>query len=168
MAVGKSGRRPMVKCLLSFILMFSILSSQSWANSDDTKELLKLQKEYGYELYQVPFFIRFAYNKRYNKLWSDSYFFERKSFLIDYETQEAAEQRQDKIDAKIEADKEKEHLAEKKAEIQKLKDRIKARIEKEKAEKDEDADRQKVFNESIKQQKQELHDLEQEAMQGRM
>src|ERR1700679_219596 len=96
MADGQNGTRSMVKYLLNFLFVFLILSSFSFAKNDDTK----LQSEYGYDLIHAPFFLRFAFEKEFTKDWQKSDYPEREAFLKDYETNLAAEQKKEQVEAK--------------------------------------------------------------------
>ena len=123
----------MVKYLLSFLLIFLMLSSFSFAKMDEDA---KLKKDFGPDLVHVPFFLRFSFSKQFNKDWKKSDYSERKAFLKDYETNLAADQSKQKAEARAEAEKEKERLLEKKrSSVQKERDRLRAQLAEEKAEK---------------------------------
>jgi len=149
----------MVKYLLNFLFVFLMLSSFSFAQKDDAKLQVKLQKEFGYDLTHVPFFLRFSYYKKFDKNWKESDYPERLAFLKNYETNLAAEQVKEKADAKAAAAKEKERLGEKKEALRKEKERSKARLAEEKAEKKAEEGRQKEFNASVSEQKKELQQM---------
>ena len=101
----------MSKYLLNFLFVFLMLSSFSFAKNEDAQ----LQKEFGNDLTKAPFFLRFAYSKEFNKDWKDTDYSERRAFLMDYETNLAAKQAQEKIDAKAAAAEEKERLRRKRS-----------------------------------------------------
>lgn len=149
----------MLKYLLNFLFVFLMLSSFSFANNGDTKLQAKLQKEYGRDLTKAPFFLRFAYNKEFNKDWGKTDYPQRLSFLADYETKSAAEQAKEKADAEAAAIKEKQRLLEKKEELRKEKDKLKAEKAKEKAEQLADKERQKEFDTRVKEQQRELRQM---------
>jgi hypothetical protein len=143
-----------------------MFSSFSFAGSDDDKLLAKLQNEYGYDLTHAPFFLRFAFYKEFNKDWKRSDYLERKYFLTDYEINLEAQQAKEKTYAKIQADKEKELLYERKETLRKDKDRLKARKAKEKAEKLDDKEHQKEFYRTVKDQEKILEQMKREATKG--
>jgi hypothetical protein len=115
-----------------------MFSSFSFAGSDDDKLLAKLQNEYGYDLTHVPFSLRFAFYKEFDKDWERSDYLERKYFLTDHEINLKTQRTKEKTYAKVQADKEKELLYERKEALRKEKDRLKARKAEEKAEKFDD------------------------------
>ena len=156
----------MIKYLLSFLFVFLMLSSFSFAKDDDAKLQTKLQEEFGRDLTHAPFFLRFAYYKEFNKDWKKTDYLERKAFLTDYETELAAQQAQEKADAKAAAAQEKERYLAKKEELRKEKERLRARKAEEKAEKLADEARQKAFDEAKREQQQELEQMKRQATQG--
>jgi len=162
MAAGKDGKQFMVRCLLSFIFVFLMISTFSFAKPD---ELVKLQKKYGYNLTKAPFFLRFAFHKEFNKDWKKSEFPERKAFLIDYEANLAKDQKKEREEAKEEADKEKELSLEKKEELRKENERLKAQHAQEKSEQEANQERQKDFNDGISQQEKYLQQMRREITQ---
>ena len=154
----------MLKYLLIFLLIFLTFSTLSFAKINEAS----LRKEYGPTLMEVPYYIRFAYRDKYNRDWAETYYSDRKDFLLEYETNEAAEKIKEKAEAKAEAAAEKQRLLDKKQDELKLRNRIKARLAQEKAEKAADAERQKEFKQLIRDQKQEIQDLKQEEAQSRL
>jgi len=163
MVVGKSGGLFMVKRSVVFVFLFLMLSSFSFAKDNDAK----LKSEYGPYLTHAPYFLRFAFAKAYKKDWNDSYYYERRLFLVKYEADQVAQKIKDKEEARIAADRERERKEMKKAELQKEKDRWNARSDEEKAEKDEYDQRQREMNDAVKQQKQAIQDMEQSLQSGR-
>ena len=156
----------MIKYLLSFLFVFLMLSSFSFAKDDDAKLQTKLQEEFGTDLSHAPFFLRFAFSKEFNKDWKKSDYLERKVFLTDYETDLAADRAQEKADAKAAAAEEKELYLAKKEELRKEKERLRARKAEEKAEKLADEERQKEFDQAKREQRRELEQMQQQATQG--
>jgi hypothetical protein len=164
MAAGKVGGRIMINLLLKFLMVFMLLSSFSFAdNSDDTKLEAKLQKEYGYALTHVPFFLRFAYFKEFDKPWTETNYPEREAFLADYVVNITAEKAKEKADAKAAADIEKNRILDKKETQRKEKDRIKALKAQKKEEKSIEEERQKKFDTSVHDQKKILEELRRNA-----
>ena len=161
MAGGKPGNLFMVKYLLNFLLIFSLLSVSAFAKNEDAK----LQEEFGSDLTHVPFFLRFAFSKEFNKDWKKSNYPQREAFLRDYESNLAAQQKQEKIETQALAQKNKEILLEKKEEQHREKDRLKARLEKERAEEKAEKERQKEFSTLLNEQQKELNDMRQQATQ---
>lgn len=151
----------MVKFLLNSLVIFLMLASFAFAKNDDAK----IKKEFGPDLTQAPFFIRYSFSKQYDKDWGESTYSEREAFLTKYEANLTAEQKQEKADAKALAEEKKERLQEKKRIQRKLADRIKAEIDEEKANKKEDKDRQRDFDKMIKDQQRDLQQMEREASQ---
>ncbi len=156
----------MIKYLLNILFIFLLLSSFSFADTNAAKMQAKLQKEYGWDLTKVPFFLRFAYYKEFNKDWKETDYPQRLSFLTDYEIQLAAEQAKEKAETQAATAKEKERLREKKEAERKEKERLKAQLAKEKAEKKADEEEQKEFDRGISQQQKTLEQMKREATQG--
>ena len=154
----------MFKYVISFLFIL-LLSTPSFAKID---EMTKLKKEYGQDLSRAPFFLRFAFYKRYNVDWKKSFYSDRKEFLIQYEKEHSADLAHEKELARAEAQKESEIQFEKKEELRKERDRLKVRIAKEKAEKKEEQDRQKNFKQVVIEQEKELKELERQIAQKRL
>ena len=152
----------MLKCLLFFLFAFLIVSSFSFAKDNEPE----LQKEFGHDLTHVPFFLRFAFNKEFNKDWKKSDYPERKAFLTKYEANVAAEQVKEEAEQKAEAEREKERLREKNEAQHKADERLKASLAEEKSEKDADDERQKEFDKGLQTQQRELDDMRRQALQG--
>jgi hypothetical protein len=167
MGVGKIGGRFMVRFLLNFLIVFLLIISFSFADTEnnDAKLEAKLQKEYGYALTHVPFFLRFAYFKTYDKPWTETDYPERKAYLADYELNVAAEKAKEKAEAKAAADDEKKRILDKKEAQRKEKDRLKALKAQKKEEKDIDLENQKAFDQSVQKQKKILDQMKRNTMQ---
>jgi len=133
---------------------------------DNARMLKKLQKDYGNNLVHVPFFLRFAFKRNFNKEWDKSDYAERKVFLIAYETDLEASQARDKEEAKEEAQAKKDAWLAKKAQAQKERDRLKAEQDEAKQEKADEIAQQKEFNDNLRDQKQKLQDMLRAAQQG--
>jgi hypothetical protein len=159
-----SRKQFMVKYLLNFLCIFLFLSSLSFAKEAFDEAFL--QKEFGDDLSHAPFFLRFAFNKEFNKDWGKSDYLERKIFLTNYETGLAVEQVKEKTDAKAAAAQEKERYLATKEALLKEKERLKAQEAEEKAEKLAEEKRQKEFDQATRKQQQELEQMEQQATQG--
>jgi len=82
----------MIKKFIAFLFIFSMLSSFSYAANDDAKWTARLQKDYGRDLTKAPYFLRFSFEKSFNKTWKESFFYERRIFLENYETELARDQ----------------------------------------------------------------------------
>jgi|GEM_PF-2199348 len=152
----------MVKYIIISILLLLVLPSFSYAKDDDSK----LKQEYGQDLTKAPFFLRFSYGREFNKEWDQTTYKERKAYLKDYDTKVANQQAQDKADAKAEVLKERELSQEKRQEDLQERDRIREDAEEQKAEDEEDAQRQKDFNDTVKDQQRELDQLRQQAVES--
>ena len=150
----------MVKYSLKFLFVFLILSSLSFAQNDDAKMQAKLQKEFGYDLTHAPFFLRFSYNKAFNKDWKESDYPERFGFLRDYEINLAAQQAKEKAEAEALAAKEKERLLEKKEALRKEKERLKAIEARKKADRLAEEERQKRFKTGLYNEKKSLEEMQ--------
>jgi hypothetical protein len=157
MAVGKNGKLSMVKHLLNVLFIFLMLSSITFAKNPDEK----IQEEYGVTLTQVPFFLRFDYYQKHHKDWKETYYDDRKYFLLAYDATVAAEKKKAKEEAKLEAAEEKRRIQEKKDIDRKIKDRLKKEADEEKAEEKENEDRQKAFDDAIKAQQQAIQQMNQ-------
>lgn len=151
----------MVRFLLNFLLIFFMISSFSFARNDDSQ----YTKEFGPDLNKVPYVLRYAYEKKYNKSWKDTYFYERKAFIKDYEYNLTLQRAKEKAEAKEAAQKEKERMLADKEAIRKEKDRKKAQLAQEKAEEAATAARDKAFNADLHAQQQELQQMFQEIQQ---
>ena len=145
-----------------------MLSSWSFARNDDARLAAQIKNEFGQDLTKAPYFLRFAFQKAFSKKWENSYYYERKEFLIRYEKDLAANKAKEKAEAKAAADKEKERLRVMKEALKKEKDRLKARQAEQKAEQQEYDQRQKNFNNNLKEQKKELKQMMRDASQGNM
>lgn len=158
----------MIKYLLLF--MFLTLSSFSFANNinnDEAKLEAKLQKEFGYDLTHVPFFLRFSFSKEFDKDWKDSDYLERKVFLADYEKNLAIKQAMEKAEAKAAAAKEKELFLEKKEALSVEKERLKARLVQEKSQRLAEKKRQRELKADLKEQHKTLQEMMREFEQSR-
>jgi len=154
----------MLKCLSAFLVLFLMSLSLSFAALDDAKMLADLQHEFGPNLTKAPYFLRFSFEKAFNIKWENSYYFERKAFLINYEAQVAADKVKQKAEARSAAEKEKELAQEKRDALREEKERLRAKEAKKKAEKQEYDNRQKDFDQLLKDQKKELQDIKRDAL----
>ena len=148
--------------MFKYFLAFTFFMFSTFALAD-IKEI-KLQKEYGQDLTKAPFFLRFTYYKEYNKDWSSTLYEDRLGFLENFEALSAQEKEQEKADAKMAQEAEKNKLLEKKLAEKKEKDRLRAEAAEELAEKKAEEDRQKSFNDLVNQQKKEITDMERASM----
>lgn len=156
----------MFKYLLIFCFLFISFTSFVFAKID--KQEAKLKQEFGQDLTHAPFFLRFSYSKQYGKEWKESNYEERKDFLAMYENNIVTEKLKEKAEAKAEADRQKELLSEKKRIKRRIEDRIKAELAQEKADKKYDEERQKAFDNTLKEQRKELQDMVKELQQEEM
>jgi len=156
----------MVNYFLNFLFIFLMLSSFSHASDDNTKAENKLeakiQNEFGYDLTHVPFFLRFAYDKQFNKDWKDTDYPQRKAFLIDYENNLAEERAKYKEEAKTAAADEKDRLLEKREKQRKENEFLKEQLAEEKADKLADKELQKQFKSNLTDQAKELAEMQRE------
>ncbi len=143
--------------------MVVLFSSSAFAvvQDDEAKLVSHMQKDYGRDLTQVPFFLKFSYYKQFDKEWGETDYLQRKVFLEKYEKETAAEKAKTKAELEAEAIKERAILQAKMNEQRKKRDRLKAELAKEKAEKREDAQRQREFDDALKEQKRELKLMQQ-------
>lgn len=152
----------MVKYFLNFFLIFFMLSTIAFARITE----VQLQQEFGSNLTQVPFYLRFSFSKEYHKDWDKSVYSERKNFLHDYKANVAAEQAKDKIIAKAEAAKEKADIREQRVEARKERDALKADADQARADQMAENARQKEFNTSLIDQSKELDQMQRESTRG--
>lgn len=167
MAAGRRGKVLMLKKSLIFIIILLVLSSTSYGKTDEEKYLPGLQKEYGRDLTHTPFFLRFSFQKEFNKLWKESNYPEREYFLLMYVKNIDEENKKEKDKAAAQAQYDKQRAIEKKELLIKQRNRLKAQLAKEKTEKLEDTQRQKSFIDVIKNQEEQLRQMEQELSQNR-
>jgi thiosulfate sulfurtransferase len=123
------------------LFIFSLSSTACLAKKDNMEA--KLKQEFGDNLTKAPFFLRFSFEKSFNKDWKDSNYSERHEFLENYELESAADEAQEKAEDKAAQDAKKE-------ELKKEKDRLKAELAEEKAAEKEEADRLKAFDKAMK------------------
>jgi len=71
----------MARLIIYFWLFFFILPSISFATVSE----INLRIAYGNDLTKAPFFLRYAFGKKYHKNWSTTRYSERKNFLTTYE-----------------------------------------------------------------------------------
>jgi hypothetical protein len=147
-----------------FLFIFFIISSLSFAGINEAG----LQKKYGEDLIQAPFFLRFHFSKLYSKDWKESTYPERRNYLNDYEDGLIKESKKEKAEAKAEAVKEKQLLQEKKAEDRELNARLKASEKEEKAELQAEAEREEAFKKALDSQSRELEEMRRNAETRRM
>lgn len=162
MAAGKGGKQPMLRYLLSFAIIFSMVTSYSFAKNDDAS----LQNEYGQDLTQAPFFLRFAYQRKYDKDWSKTTYTERKVYLKDYETGLVKQKAQDKADALAQAQSDKELRSEQREADLQARGQLREEEEENKADEAADEQRQKDFDASLKEQQKELEQMQRAAVEG--
>jgi len=151
----------MVRTILNTLLIFLLIAGTSWAKMTEAQ----LKQIYGQDLSHAPFFLRFSFYKSHNKDWYKSLYFERHDFLMYYEENKAKQEALDKAEAKLEAEKEKEHNDEKAAKEKKEKDRIKREHDEEAAEEKEYNDRQKQFDQQVSSEQQEVQQMLQQSKQ---
>jgi len=159
MAGGKSGGLCMVKYL--FLFVFVMLTTSSYAKDEDAQ----LKRDFGPRLTQAPFFLRYAFQKKFDKNWRDTDFAEREFFLRNYEKNLASDRAEEKAELKAKTDEEKARLLAKKEALRKQKDRLKAESAQVQAEKKAEADRQKSFNQTLKTQEKQLQQMQQDFIQ---
>lgn len=137
----------MLPFVFSFWLLFSFFPA--YAVAAGTVSDAQLQKEYGEDLKQAPFFLRFAFYKKYNKDWKESTYPQRRNYLKEYKISAIEHQKKEKAKAKIKAAEDKERLRVKKAEEKKVKNRLRAQVLADKAEMKEETERQRDFKRAI-------------------
>lgn len=148
----------MVRYLLILFLMFTTV-----ALADDTWSEDHLQSVYGKDLTQAPYYLRFAFQKRFNVDWSKSYYVDRKQFLMDYQSSVDKDAKKAQIEAKQEAQEEKDELRQQKEAEHEKRMKLKAEHDKEVAELRAERESQREFNAKIKQQQEEINQLNQQA-----
>jgi hypothetical protein len=152
----------MVRYLRITLFVFLMLSSFAFAKTDEAK----LKSEFGDDLTKAPFFLRFSFQKEFNKDWNDTDYAERKAFLAGYDASVGTEQVKDIEDTKAAQRAEKARLRAKNDEARKERYRLKALAAAERAEKRAQEEREKAVNAADKAQQRELQDMLQQAASG--
>lgn len=152
----------MVKLLLNLLFVLLILSSLAFARNIEGK----LKSEFGPDLTKAPFFLRFSFSREYGKDWKKSFYAERKAFLSEYENNLTAQQARDKVEAKAEAQKERDLSREKREADREKSERLKTQLAQERAEQEEYDQEQKGFNSALKDQDREIQQMQRQEAQA--
>ena len=132
-----------------------MLASFSWGTNDD----VKLRQEYGHDLTQAPFFLRYKFNKDFKHEWAQSDYAERRAFLADYDNGLAAQKAQEKAEARQAARDKRDQLREKRDEERAAKEKIRQELAQEKDEQHENDARQKQFDQGVNDQQRALKQM---------
>lgn len=146
----------MIRILLSFLLIFSLLGSPSFAVVTE----FTVKQRYGADLTQAPFFLRYSFERKYKRNWFHGTYVQRKDFLMAYDRSLEQEERdkQNKAREDLNIARDKQHRERMAYLTQQARDR--QEMIDQRAEQKEYNDRQQSFADAIKTEGQEITDMQ--------
>lgn len=137
---------------IKLFLIFILFCSFAWADAVNLSE-------HGKDLMRANFAIRYSFAKTTHKDWFHSTYIERKEFLTKWYQQQAREAKQDQAKAREQAAGERERAIEKRQEKHQEEARIRARQQEVRAAEKEVQDRNKSFNQAVRDEQRSIDQL---------
>jgi hypothetical protein len=147
------------RILICLLLIASIAPLPSGFTKEESKDPYNLVQEYGPELKGAPFPLRYQYEKKTGKKWTDTSAMDRYTFLTNYHRQLEIEKNLKAANEKRAAMEEKMRQDKEKSDAKALKDKMKSRTLKEKNAQKQKEMEDREFQKSITTREKALRDL---------